>query len=100
MSILSSAKPAAPSANSSGRPSTPAAVAGTVAIVHDYLNQPGGAERVVLALTQMWPDAPIYTSLYRADSTHPAFGGTEVRTSVLDLLPVDSSFRNLFPLYP
>ncbi|MGO9974710.1 MAG: glycosyltransferase [Solirubrobacteraceae bacterium] len=73
---------------------------GSVAIVHDYLNQPGGAERVVLALAGMWPDAPIYTSLYRVDSTFPDFGGTEVRTSPLDLIPVDRAFRNLFPLYP
>lgn len=73
---------------------------GTVAIVHDYLNQPGGAERVVLALAQMWPDAPIYTSLYRADSTFPAFGATDVRSSPLDVLPIDHSFRNLFPFYP
>jgi glycosyltransferase involved in cell wall biosynthesis len=73
---------------------------GAVAIVHDYLNQPGGAERVVLALAQMWPDAPIYTSLYRADSTFPAFGATDIRSSPLDVLPVDDAFRNLFPLYP
>jgi len=72
----------------------------SVAIVHDYLNQPGGAERVVLALSGMWPEAPIYTALYRADSTFPAFGATEVHTSPLDLLPVDKGFRNLFPLYP
>ena len=38
---------------------------GSVAIVHDYLNQPGGAERVVLELADVWSDAPIYTSLYR-----------------------------------
>src|ERR1700753_1166164 len=73
---------------------------GTVAIVHDYLNQPGGAERVVLALSRMWPDAPIYTSLYRADSTFPGFGATNVHSSPLDVLPIDDAFRNLFPLYP
>jgi glycosyltransferase involved in cell wall biosynthesis len=73
---------------------------GSVALVHDYLNQPGGAERVVLAMASMWPDAPIYTSLYRVDSTFPGFGATEVRTSALDLFPVDHGFRNLFPLYP
>ena len=73
---------------------------GTVAIVHDYLNQPGGAERVVLAFAQMWPDAPIYTSLYRADSTFPGFGASDVRSSPLDVIPVDRAFRNLFPLYP
>jgi glycosyltransferase involved in cell wall biosynthesis len=73
---------------------------GTVAIVHDYLNQPGGAERVVLALSRMWPDAPIYTSLYRADSTFPGFGATNVHSSPLDVIPIDDAFRNLFPLYP
>ncbi len=73
---------------------------GSVAIVHDYLNQPGGAERVVLAMSGLWPDAPIYTSLYRADSTFPAFGATEVHTSALHWLPIDGGFRNLFPLYP
>lgn len=73
---------------------------GSVAIVHDYLNQPGGAERVVLAMSRMWPDAPIYTSLYRADSTFPGFGAADVRTTGLHWLPVDNGFRNLFALYP
>ena len=73
---------------------------GSVAIVHDYLNQRGGAERVVLEMASMWPDAPIYTSLYRPKSTFPQFRNHEVRTSPLDRLPVDTGFRNLFPLYP
>ncbi|MDQ6807156.1 MAG: glycosyltransferase [Actinomycetota bacterium] len=71
-----------------------------VAIVHDYLNQRGGAERVVLELSEMWPKAPIYTSLYRAESTFPGFEGHDVRATVLDRMPVDRGFRNLFPLYP
>src|ERR1700757_4631334 len=73
---------------------------GSVAIVHDYLNQPGGAERVVLAMAAIWPDAPIYTSLYRADSTFPGFGAANVQISGLRWLPIDRGFRNLFPLYP
>ena len=73
---------------------------GSVAIVHDYLNQPGGAERVVLAMSGIWPGAPIYTSLYRAGSTFPGFGGADVQTSPLQWLPIDRGFRNLFPLYP
>src|SRR3954462_3663789 len=73
---------------------------GSVAIVHDYLNQRGGAERVVLEMASMWPGAPIYTSLYRPESTFPEFKGLDVRTSFLDRLPVDRGFRNLFPLYP
>ena len=35
-----------------------------VALVHDYLNQRGGAERVFARIAQAWPDAPIYTALY------------------------------------
>jgi glycosyltransferase involved in cell wall biosynthesis len=73
---------------------------GSVALVHDYLNQFGGAERVVLAMARIWPDAPIYTSLYRPDSTFPAFGATDVWASALDRLSVNRGFRNLFPLYP
>jgi glycosyltransferase involved in cell wall biosynthesis len=71
-----------------------------VAIVHDYLNQRGGAERVVLELSDMWPAAPIYTSLYRPSSTLPGFQGRDIRTSLLDRLPIDRGFRNAFPLYP
>lgn len=39
-----------------------------IALVHDYLNEFGGAERVLLALSEIWPDAPIYTAFYRKDS--------------------------------
>lgn len=82
--------------------SAPAAMEslGQVAIVHDYLNQRGGAERVVLELSDMWPSAPIYTALYRPDSTFAEFRGRDIRTSFIDRLPVDRGFRNLFPLYP
>ena len=69
-------------------------------VVHDYLNQRGGAERVVLELASIWPAAPIYTSLYRPASTFPEFAELDVRTSFLDRLPVDRGFRTLFPLYP
>jgi glycosyltransferase involved in cell wall biosynthesis len=71
-----------------------------VAIAHDYLNQPGGAERVVLEMAQMWPQATVYTSLYRPASTFPEFEKLKIRTSPLQRLPVDQGFRNLFPLYP
>src|SRR3954447_23968021 len=73
---------------------------GRVALAHDYLNQRGGAERVALELAQMWPEAPLYTSLYRRDSTFPGFARVDVRTSFLDRLPGDRAFRSLFPLYP
>jgi glycosyltransferase involved in cell wall biosynthesis len=36
-----------------------------IALVHDYLIDFGGAERVLLALHEIYPDAPIYVSIYR-----------------------------------
>jgi hypothetical protein len=39
-----------------------------VALVHDYLNEFGGAERVLMTLSEMYPDAPIYTAFYTKGS--------------------------------
>jgi glycosyltransferase involved in cell wall biosynthesis len=77
-----------------------AADLGTVTLAHDYLNQRGGAERVALEMAQMWPDAPLYTSLYRPDTTFAEFSQFDVRTTFLDRAPVNAGFRNLFPAYP
>jgi glycosyltransferase involved in cell wall biosynthesis len=74
---------------------------GSVAVVHDLLNQVGGAERVALEMVdRVWPGADLYTSLYRPQSTYPEFGAREIRTSFLDRFPVDEGFRTLLPLYP
>ena len=59
-----------------------------VAIAHDYLTQRGGAERVVLALTRAFPDAPVYTTLFDPASTFPEFSSVDVRTSGLNRLSV------------
>lgn len=75
-------------------------IEGEVVLAHDYLSQRGGAERVVLELAKTYPDAPLYTSLYRPGSTFPEFADIDVRTSFLQRLPVDAGFRTLFPLYP
>ena len=53
------------------------------ALVHDYLAQSGGAERVVLALHRLFPQAPLYTSVYDPKATLPAFAAVDVRTSFL-----------------
>ena len=39
-----------------------------VALVHDYIKEYGGAERVLETLTEIFPDAPIYTSFYKKNS--------------------------------
>ena len=71
----------------------------TVALVHDYLTQRGGAERVVLSLTRAFPDAPLYTSLYDPDGTFPEFEDVDVRTLPIDRVsPLRKSHRFAFPL--
>ncbi len=55
-----------------------------LALVHDYLTQQGGAERVVLALAEAYPDAAVYTSFYDSDATFPGFRAHEIRTMALD----------------
>ncbi len=53
------------------------------ALVHDYLAQSGGAERVVAALHALFPTAPLYTSVYDPKATLPCFAHMDVRTSFL-----------------
>jgi len=57
-----------------------------IAIVCDWLTNLGGAERVVYQLHQMFPEAPIYTSLYNPDKL-PQFKKADVRTSFLQKIP-------------
>lgn len=72
-----------------------------VALVHDDLTQRGGAERVVLSLARLFPDAPIYTTVFDAEGTFPEFADREVRTSPLQRLPHRGpTARALLPLYP
>lgn len=59
-----------------------------VALVHDYLNEYGGAERVLMALSEIWPDAPIYTAFAVGGSTaQKAFAGKKVVQSWFSRIP-------------
>lgn len=72
-----------------------------IAIVHDYLNQFGGAERVVEALHELYPDAPIYTSIYDRNRLPESFLRMDIRTSFMQNLPfVFSLYRYYLLLYP
>lgn len=66
-----------------------------VAIVCDWLTNIGGAERVVLALHELYPSAPIYTSQY-APGSIDWFAGADVRTTWLQRIP--KSLRKFMPL--
>jgi len=72
-----------------------------VALVHDYLNQMGGAERVVLALHELFPEAPLYTSIYDPQRVDAAFRSIDIRTSFMQKLPLVKKHHQPFlPLYP
>ncbi len=71
-----------------------------VALVHDYLTEMGGAERVVLAMTGVFPDAPLYTSVFDADACAP-FVDRDVRTTFIQRLTRRKAMtKGLFPLFP
>jgi glycosyltransferase involved in cell wall biosynthesis len=70
-----------------------------VALVHDYLNQYGGAERVLEAFCEMFPHAPIYTLVYDAKLTGFAFEGRNIKTSFLQKMPFAASRHRYFPVF-
>jgi len=67
-----------------------------VALVHDYLNQYGGAERVLEAFCQIFPKAPIYTLLYDEKKTGQAFKDRCIHTSFLQKIPLVRSHHRPF----
>lgn len=69
-----------------------------IALVHDYLVQYGGAERVLEAFSEVFPDAPIYTMVYDEKLTDGAFCDKRIRTSFLQRIPLVSSHHRIFPL--
>jgi glycosyltransferase involved in cell wall biosynthesis len=72
-----------------------------VALVHDFLLDLRGAERVFLVLCDLFPDADIFTAVYDPKGTEGRFAHRNVHTSFLQRLrPNATSFRRLLPLYP
>jgi glycosyltransferase involved in cell wall biosynthesis len=70
-----------------------------VAIVHDYLTQRGGAERVVLAMRHAFPDAPLHTALYDPAGTFPEFAQADVRPFALNrVAPLRRNHRLALPV--
>lgn len=68
-----------------------------IAIVCDWIASMGGAEQVVLAMHEAFPEAPIYTSVYTPE-TMPAFDGLDIRTTWLQKLP--RPIRRLYKWLP
>ena len=72
-----------------------------VAIVHDWLVTYAGADRVVDQLHHMFPNAPIYTLVYRADRMPERFKGYDIRTTYLQKIPLATKlYKNMLTLMP
>ena len=72
-----------------------------VALVHDFLLDLRGAERVFAAICDAWPEADVFTAVYDEDGTEGRFAARRPRTSFLQRLrPTSRTFRPLLPLYP
>ncbi len=68
-------------------------------LVHDHLNQLGGAERVLKALCELYPKAPIHTLIYDAESTQHMFDQYRVIESFLSRFPfARKKFRWYLPM--
>lgn len=72
-----------------------------VALVHDWLNQSGGAENVLETLVRMFPGAPVFTSMYAPALMPSSYQRWDIRTSFMQHLPgVAAHHQSYLPLYP
>jgi glycosyltransferase involved in cell wall biosynthesis len=72
-----------------------------MALVHDWLNQIGGAEDVLESLVEMYPGAPVYTSMYAPEWMPPAYRAWDIRVTWMNRLPgIHRHHQPYLPLYP
>ena len=72
-----------------------------IALVHEYLAQAGGAERVLKAMHEIWPEAPIFVWFYDPEKFNGEFDKADVRTSFIQRLPgANSHYQWYLPLMP
>ncbi len=71
-----------------------------IAIVHDALCVAGGAERLALRIAQIFPNAPIYTSVYLPDRTFQEYREMDVRVlPFAQHIKSEMQFKSMFPLW-
>ncbi|MFC1627475.1 glycosyltransferase [Patescibacteria group bacterium] len=68
-----------------------------IALVYDRINKFGGAERVLLALHQIWPQAPIYTAVFNPQTANWA-KTIKIKPSFLNNFPLAKTHHELYPL--
>jgi glycosyltransferase involved in cell wall biosynthesis len=72
-----------------------------LAIVHDFLIQMGGAERVVAIMSEAFPEAPIYTSVVDYDNLFDEFKHVKIFSTWMQNIPyIQRYFKYYYLLYP
>ncbi|MDM8532735.1 glycosyltransferase [Anaerolineales bacterium HSG25] len=72
-----------------------------IALAHDWLNQMGGAENVLECLVDMFPDAPVYTTIYAPDLMPSAYQQWPIRSTWLNHAPLIGRYHQPYlPFYP
>ncbi|MDP3888748.1 MAG: glycosyltransferase [bacterium] len=71
-----------------------------IALVYDRVNKIGGAERILTALHEIWPEAPLYTAVYNKETASWA-DDFDVKTSFLQNFPFAKTHHEFFmPIAP
>lgn len=72
-----------------------------IALVHDHLVQDGGAEKVLSALQNLYPQAPTFVLFHDRERANPAFAEKDIRTSFLQRIPAGVNHYQWFlPFMP
>ncbi len=72
-----------------------------VVLLHDWLTGFRGGERVLEAIAEMFPEAPLYTLIYKKGSTSPIIENRKIVSSFLNHIPgIEDSYRKFLPLFP
>lgn len=73
-----------------------------IALIHDYITAFGGAEKTFKVLTELFPEAEVYTLFYDPEIKKKFFPKTKIRTSFLQKFPaiLKKKYQLLLPFLP
>ncbi len=71
------------------------------ALVHDWLTGMRGGEKVLEAVCEIFPEAPIYTLIHTKGTLSPLLEGKKIHTSFLQKMPfIENKYRHYLPIMP
>ncbi|MFH1426406.1 MAG: glycosyltransferase [Candidatus Kerfeldbacteria bacterium] len=72
-----------------------------IALVHDHLAQDGGAENVLRAFSEIWPEAPIHVVVHDPEQANDFFKSRKIKTSFIQKMPLGvRKYQWYFTLMP